>query len=149
MLYTEMVRVPIRRVLEAKGDRVETVPIKTSVSDAVELMNARHIGALVVTSGNQVVGIITERDILTRVVARQCDPKTTQVDDVMTRELVVIGPDTTIAEAMVVITDRRCRHLPVIEDGRLCGMISSGDVTSWLARDHERTIADLYDYITR
>jgi CBS domain-containing protein len=149
LVFEEIVRTPIRRVLEGKGEHVETVPIGTSVCTAVQQMNARRIGSLVVIDGNRLAGIITERDVLTRTVAHHRDPATTLVDDVMTRDVVVIAPDITIAEVMMLFTDRRCRHLPVVEGDVLRGMISSGDVTSWLVRDQERTISDLYNYITR
>jgi CBS domain-containing protein len=149
LLFDEIVHVPISRVLQTKGSHIETVQLGTSICDAVGQMNDRHIGSLIVTDGDLVVGILTERDILTRIVACNRDPMNTLVEDVMTRDLVVIDPDTTIAEVMMLFTDRHCRHFPVIRHGALLGLISSGDVTSWLVRDQERTITDLYEYITR
>ena len=139
----------VYNVLERKGHNVDTVPFDTTVFAAVEHMNERHIGAVLVADREGPVGIFTERDVLMRVVARGLDPKTTRVSEVMTRNPISIRPDVTITEAMMVITERRCRHLPVIDDGGLCGLISIGDLTSWMVQDQQRTIDDLHDYIQR
>jgi CBS domain-containing protein len=104
---------------------------------------------LLVLERGRPVGIFTERDVLVRVVAAGLDPKVTPVGEVMTRSLVAVHSETTVGEAMRIITEKRCRHLPVVDDTRLRGLISIGDLTSWLVRDHERTIADLHDYIHR
>ncbi len=138
----------ISHVLAKKGSRIETIEPKASVLDAVQRMNDRRIGSLIVCDHEVPVGIFTERDVLMRVVAVFADPRTTLVEVVMTRDLVTIAPDTSIAEAMALITHRRCRHLPVVEGGRLIGLVSSGDLTAWLVRDQQQTIYDLHDYIT-
>jgi len=140
---------PIAKVLESKGSGVETVSPDTTVLVAVQKMNERKIGALLVTEQDRPIGIFTERDVLVRVVAAGLDPKTTLVSDVMTQNPVVIRPDVTVGEAMLVITRRRCRHLPVIDERGLRGLISIGDLTSWVVRNQQRTIEDLHDYMTR
>jgi CBS domain-containing protein len=140
---------PIAKVLESKGSAVETVAPETAVLIAVQQMNERKIGALVVTSRGRPVGIFTERDVLVRVVSAGLDPKTTPVNEVMTRNPVVVRPEVTVNEAMLVITDRRCRHLPVMDEGGLRGLISIGDLMSWVVRHQQRTIDDLHDYMTR
>jgi len=140
---------PIARVLDHKGSDVETVPAETTVLTAVKRMNERKIGALLITVGGRPVGIFTERDVLVRVVAAGLDPKTTPVNEVMTRNPVVVRSEVTVNEAMMVITQRRCRHLPVIDDTGLRGLISIGDLMSWLVRHQQRTIEDLHDYMTR
>ena len=112
-------------------------------------MNQAHVGALLVTDGERPIGILTERDVLVRVIAERRDPATTLVHEVMTRTLVTVTTETSVADAMVTVTDRRCRHLPVMDGDRVCGMISIGDLTSWLVRDQQRTIDDLHDYVTR
>ncbi len=138
----------IATVLELKGHAVESTRCETTVTAAVEHMNRQRIGALVVTDGSALVGMFTERDVLVRVVARGLDPTTTRVGDVMTRDPIAINPDTTVGESLVMITERRCRHLPVLDaTGALCGLISSGDLTSWIVRDQQRTIEDLHAYI--
>jgi len=139
----------IAKVLELKGSSVETVTPETTVLAAVQQMNHRKIGALLVTDRGRPIGIFTERDVLVRVVAAGLDPKTTPVNEVMTRSPVVIRSDVTVSEAMFVITQKRCRHLPVIDDSGLRGLISIGDLTSWVVRDQQRTIEDLHDYMTR
>ncbi len=138
----------ISHVLAKKGSRIETIEPNASVLDAVQRMNDRRIGSLIVCERDVPVGIFTERDVLMRVVAVFADPRTTLVEVVMTRDLVTIAPDTSIAEAMALITHRRCRHLPVVEGGRLIGLVSSGDLTAWLVREQQQTIYDLHDYIT-
>jgi CBS domain-containing protein len=140
---------PIANVLELKGTDVVTVAPETTVLVAVQQMNDRKIGALLVLDRGRPVGIFTERDVLVRVVAAGIDPKTTPVSEVMTRGPVVVRSDVTVGEAMMVITEKRCRHLPVVDDAKLCGLISIGDLTSWLVRHQQRTIDDLHDYMAR
>ena len=140
---------PVRDILADKGGRVVTAQPGERVSDAVQRMNEAGIGALVVVDGDRPIGIFTERDVLTRVVAARRDPDTTEVGDVMTRALVAISPSTMVREAMMVVTERRLRHLPVMDGGQLAGMISIGDLTRWVVRDQQHQIDDLLLYITR
>lgn len=137
----------MRNVLDTKGHHVETTAPATTVLDAIQQMNAKRIGALVVVEDGLTIGIFTERDVLVRVVARGCDPSRTHVGEVMTTKLVTVDLDTTVAEAMRIVTDQRCRHLPVIDGGQLRGLISAGDLTKWLVRAQQRQIEDLHDYI--
>ncbi|MFW6051124.1 MAG: CBS domain-containing protein [Myxococcota bacterium] len=140
-------KTPVRRVLEAKGSDVQTAGPNEPVVDAVARMNDHGIGALVVVDGGRPVGVFTERDVLRRVVAEGRDPRATRVQDVMSTDVVVIAPHVTVEEAMSVITERRCRHLPVVEGGRMVGLISSGDLTKWVTRNQARDIQDLVEYI--
>ncbi|MCX5747386.1 MAG: CBS domain-containing protein [Proteobacteria bacterium] len=140
----------IQHVLERKGATVESAPPRMSVLTAVERMNELKIGALVVIDEQErgrLLGILTERDILARVVATGRAPDATSIDEVMTRALVVVSAQATVDEAMILMTDHRLRHLPVVDGDRVCGLISIGDLTSWLVRDQQRTIDDLHDYI--
>jgi len=139
----------VRAVLERKGRSVETVDPDATVLVAVTRMNERHIGSLVVTRDGAVLGIVTERDMLTRVLAGKRDPEETRVREVMTRDPVILDPDVTIDEALAIVSKRRCRHLPVMHNGTLFGLISAGDLTAWIVRDQRRTIEELYDYVTR
>ncbi|KAB2906620.1 MAG: CBS domain-containing protein [Kofleriaceae bacterium] len=132
-----------------KGSDVEVTTADASVVAAVEQMNRRNIGALLVMDGERSLGIFTERDVLTRVIGKGRDPGRTPVGEVMTRSVISIGPETTVKEAMSVITEKRCRHLPVMAGGRLLGMISAGDLTRWTVRDQQRTIEELVDYVQR
>ncbi len=135
-------------LLRRKGPEVHAVSPTATVLDAVEAMNRERVGALVVRDGEALVGMFTERDVLTRVVASGRDPAATPVGTVMTRDLVTVGPEITVEQAMAVITERRCRHLPVVEGGRLVGLLSSGDLTRWVTRNQAWHIEDLVNYIT-
>lgn len=137
----------IGRVLDHKGRHVESAAVEATVFTAVEHMNALKIGALLVMDDGRPVGIFTERDVLVRVVARGLDPRGTLVADVMTRDPITIRSDATVADAMTIITQRRCRHLPVVDDGVVQGVISIGDLTGWMVREQQRTIAELHDFI--
>jgi CBS domain-containing protein len=139
----------VRRLLEEKPKALETVTPHTTVRQGIERMNARKIGSLLVMNGDRLVGIFTERDVLTRVVPRRLDCEHTPIGEVMTREVVTIHPQRTVEEAMMVMTDTRHRHLPVMEGDRVVGLISIGDLTRWTVRDQQRTIEDLIDYVQR
>ena len=138
----------LKAVLAHKGTKVHCVVPQATVLDAVHKMNHEHIGALLVRDGADVVGIFTERDVLCRVLESGRDPKATAVGEVMTTEIVAVDPDTGIKEAMAIITERRCRHLPVMEHGELRGLVSIGDLTRWVSRHQEGHIQDLVNFIT-
>ena len=136
-----------RTILDRKGSDVATVERSDSVLDAARLMNARRIGALVVAEGERIVGIFTERDILCRVVAEGRPPAETEVGDVMTSPMACCRRDTKLSECKAVMTTKRIRHLPVVEDGKLFGMISSGDVLANDSADQQATIEYLNEYL--
>lgn len=139
----------VQAILADKGHEVVTVEASATALEAVARMNDAGIGAVVVVEGDRTVGIFSERDVLVRIVARHRDAATTPVKEVMTATVVSIGPQTTVGEAMHIITERRCRHLPVFEGDRLVGMISAGDLTRWVVRDQEGRISDLETYVMR
>jgi CBS domain-containing protein len=138
----------LRSVLEEKGADVHAVTLETSVLDAVRRMNQHRVGAVLVIEDGQPVGIFTERDVLRRVVDPGRDPAATRIGDVMTTDLVCVRPETTVQEAMAVISERRCRHLPVLDGDRLTGLVSIGDLTHWMVKDQHIQIRDLVDFIT-
>jgi CBS domain-containing protein len=118
------------------------------VLDAALLMNEHKIGSLLVMDGGQLVGIITERDLLQRIIAQRRDPAGTSVRDVMTVELVCCRTNTELDEARGVMKNRRIRHLPVVdEERRLLGLVSIGDLNAHLNHDQEVTIHVLTEYI--
>ena len=133
---------PVSNLLVTKPSHLHTVDITASVSEAVTVMNENRIGSVLILNEGALAGIFTERDVLHRVVAAEKNPRSTPVSTVMTRDVVTLSPQTTVEEAMALITDKRCRHLPILQQGRLVGIISSGDVTRWMTRVH-RTEADL------
>ena len=119
----------------------------TIVSEAVAEMNRNRIGSVLVMDGGRLRGIFTERDVLRRVVGAGVDPKRATVAEVMTSELVTIKAGTSIGEAMAIFTDKRCRHLPVLEGDRLVGLLSIGDVNRWLVDHHRAECEHLKNYI--
>lgn len=138
---------PVSALLDRKGPVVHSVAPTLSVFDAVAEMNRHLIGAMVVLDGERLVGIFTERDVLKRVVGAGLDPRRTLVADVMTRNVATITPNTSIDETMDIFTEKRFRHLPVMNDGRLLGVISIGDSTRWMAEAHHAEAAHLKNYI--
>lgn len=136
-----------KSILDQKGADVATVKRDATVLDAAKLMNDRRIGAVVVTDGDKVVGIFTERDILTRVVASGRQPGDTPVSEVMTSPMAVCRRDTRLAECKATMTSKRIRHLPVVEDGKLYGIISSGDILASDSDSKQATIEYLHEYM--
>ena len=138
---------PISALLERKGSDVYSVPPTLTIYDAVAEMNRHRIGSIVIIENDRLVGIFTERDVLRRVVGDGMDPKSSRVSDVMTTDLITISPETTVDETMNIFTDKRCRHLPVISDNRLVGLISIGDISRWVAESHQAEAEHLKNYI--
>jgi CBS domain-containing protein len=138
----------VKDILAVKGTQVASIRPDATVLDAAVRMNERKIGSLVVICDDQVVGIITERDVLQRVVAQRRDPGDTSVGEVMTTEVVCCQPHTKLDEARGVLKNRRIRHLPVLDESKhLCGLISIGDLNAHDAHDHELTIHIMEEYI--
>ncbi|MFQ5591768.1 MAG: CBS domain-containing protein [Phycisphaerae bacterium] len=134
-------------ILSRKGTAVATVAHDDTVLDAARLMNAQRIGAAVVTDGDKVVGIFTERDILSRVVAAGKNPGATPVEGVMTSPMACCRRDTPLSECKATMSGKRIRHLPVVEEGRLFGIISAGDIVATEVADKQATIEYLHEYL--
>ena len=111
-------------------------------------MDAQNVGGLIVKGGEEVVGIITERNYLRKVILRGRSSKETAVDSIMTRNLMSITPERTVAEVMKLMTEKRCRHLPVFKDGQLDGILSIGDLVKAIIARQEFEIQFLEDYIS-
>jgi CBS domain-containing protein len=138
----------VQEVLNRKGHDVVTVKASDNVLTAARLMNERRVGSLTVTEGDsKVIGIFTERDVLCRIVAAQRDPATTLVREVMTAPVACCSPETTQAEWRAVMRHRRVRHLPVVKDDRLVGIVSIGDILEVAAEQQQQTIRYLYEYM--
>lgn len=138
----------VKEILAKKGSQVYTVETSVSVLEATQLMNAHKIGALVVAEGERIVGMFTERDVLSRVVVAEKAPASITVGEVMTSEVVCCEPSTPIEEASRILKDRRIRHLPVCgEDGKLAGVLSIGDINAYHASDREAQIHFMSEYI--
>lgn len=138
----------IATLLEHKGGAVRTVAVNVSVADAVKEMNRHKIGCVLVMDGARLAGIFTERDVLTRVVAADLDAKTTPVVRVMTGNVLTASPDATVQQMMDTFAEKRCRHMPVLKDGALVGLISIGDVSRWVASAHRAEAESLRQYIS-
>jgi CBS domain-containing protein len=137
----------VQMVLAKKGREVVSTTVSDTVLDAATLMNQRGIGGLIVLDGDQVVGMFTERDILRRVVAAQRDPARTQVGEVMTTPVAVCRSETSLGECRAVMTEKRIRHLPVMDEERVCGIVTIGDLMAQEVTEHEATIQYLNEYI--
>jgi len=138
----------LQNVLEAKGHDLHVVSPTDTVLDAVEVMCDAHIGAVLVMDGDYLAGIFSERDLMTRVVLAMREPTMTLVGEVMTPGAICAPPDTSVRDAMVLMTDRRVRHVPVVERrGRIVGVVSIGDLVSAIAVERENEIEQLHDYV--
>jgi CBS domain-containing protein len=134
-------------LLEQKGGSVYTISSTVTVAEAVQEMNTHKVGAVLVMHGLQLAGIFTERDVLRRVVGASLDPKLTPITQVMTANVLTVAPTATVQEVMDIFTEKRCRHLPVMQAGRLVGVISIGDVSRWVANLHRVEAESLRQYI--
>lgn len=137
----------VRYILRDKGQQIWTIAPDASVYEALQRMAEKEIGALVVMEAGQMAGIFTERDYARKVILRGKFSRDTPVREVMVQRVVYVSPDQTVGECMALMTDRRVRHLPVIQDGQLVGLISIGDLVKEIIADHEFMIGQLENYI--
>ncbi|MCS4503157.1 Inosine-5'-monophosphate dehydrogenase [wastewater metagenome] len=141
-------RQPVRRILDRKSSQMYVLGPDASVADAVQMMNRHNIGAVLVVDPEQaLLGIFTERDVLRRVIDGRLDYDRTPIEQVMTRKVFYIEPDTSVEEALTMVNERACRHLPVMEGGQLLGMISIRDLTAAVMADRDTEIQHLTGYI--
>lgn len=137
----------VRTILEEKRDTIYAVDCSDTVYRALEVMAEHNIGAVLVSEGDRYVGIFTERDYARRIILKGHDSRTTQLKDIMTRELVTVTPDMSAEQCMALMTKYHIRHLPVVEDGRIIGLVSIGDVVKQVIANRESTIEELENYI--
>ena len=137
----------VRDVLRGTGEDVYSVGPLATVIDAVNVMNDHHVGSVLVVEAGHPVGIFSERDVLVRVVAATRDPRQTLVRDVMTTRLHTATPDDSLLDVMGLMTERRCRHVPVMEGESLVGLISIGDLTKAIQHNLRQEVRDLSSYI--
>ena len=137
-------------ILRRKGAEVYSISPDATVLEATQAMNKYRVGCLVVTQGGGLRGILTERDLLSRVLAVELDPRETLVRDVMTREIVVCNADASIHDLQVAMHERRIRHVPVKDAaGNVCGLISIGDLNALRTDELAATVETLEMYIAR
>ncbi|HEY3156002.1 MAG TPA: CBS domain-containing protein [Candidatus Eisenbacteria bacterium] len=138
----------IADLLAKKGNEVYTIERTATVYDAVKKMVERNTGSLLVTQGDEICGIITERDYLRHIVLEGRTSKTTQVREIMTSQVICIDPNYAVEKCMAIMTAKRIRHLPVVEKGKLVGLVSIGDLVKQISQDQKYEIKYLTDYIT-
>ena len=139
----------VRNLIDRKGRAVFSVDPEDPVLEAIRMMAERHVGALVVMQGEQLQGIISERDYARKVILLGRSSADTPVRQIMSTPVLTVAPTQTVQDCMQLMTERRVRHLPVVEGGRVVGMISIGDLVKVVIEDQQQTIQQLENYIHR
>ena len=137
----------VQYIINAKGHDIWSIHPNDSVYDAIQAMADKNVGALVVIEDDRLAGIISERDYARKVILAGKSSKKTLVREIMVSNVICVGLDQTIDECMAVMTDKRIRHLPVMHEGQLTGMITLGDVVKSIIEDQKFEIEELYHYI--
>ena len=140
--------ISIRRLLEGKGSEVWSTSPHATVHEALQLLAEKNIGALVVLRDGELVGVVSERDYARKVILHRKTSMKTPVKEIMTEEVITVGTGSTVEEAMVLMTDKRIRHLPVVEGEKIVGVVSIGDLVKAIIADQEFTIDQLEKYIS-
>jgi CBS domain-containing protein len=138
----------VRDILEVKGRDVWSIGPDASVFDALKLMAEKDVGALVVLDSGNLVGIISERDYARKIALLGRASPTTQVKEIMTSRVACVDPEQNVNECMALVTEKRIRHLPVLENGKLIGLISIGDLVKSIITEQQFIIEQLERYIT-
>jgi len=137
----------VRDILKNKGGEVWTTTPQTTVYEAIRLMGEKNIGALVVVSDGEVIGVLSERDYSRKVVLQNRTSRDTLVEEIISSPATTVENKDGIEKCMELMTSRRIRHLPVLEDGKLAGLISMGDLVNWVMHSQRHTILQLQGYI--
>jgi CBS domain-containing protein len=140
--------VRVKQLLGRKGHEVWTVDAEEPVLEAIQLMADRHVGALPVTRGGELVGVISERDYARKVILLGRSSAETPVWQIMSSPVVTVTPDQDVRECMQLMTQQRIRHLPVMQDGRMVGVISIGDLVRTVIEEQDHTIEQLERFIS-
>ncbi len=138
----------IQAVLDQKSHEVWSVTPDMTVYEAIAIMSERHVGALPVVVGSRLVGMLSERDYARKVILQGRSSKGTPVSEIMTTDVISVCPDDTVEGCMHLMTDHRVRHLPVLSNSRLTGIVSIGDLVNWVISAHKEEIDHLKTYIT-
>jgi CBS domain-containing protein len=135
-------------ILNLKGTNVWTIAPDATVFDAIEKMAEKHLGALLVTEGAHLVGIISERDYTRKVALKGKSSKQTAVREILSGKVISATPQHTVEECMRLMTEHRIRHLPVLNSGTIVGLVSIGDLVNWIITAQQSTIEQLQTYIS-
>ena len=138
----------IAQLLNVKGNQVWSVEPKVTIFEALEIMSEKEIGALLVMEDGKLTGIFSERDYARKVILKGKSSKETQVGELMTKKVFYMDPQKTINDCMAMMTAKRIRHVPVIEDNQVVGIVTIGDVVNQIISEQEVTINHLENYIT-
>ena len=137
----------VRQLLDTKSAEIIAIGPDAPVYDAIRLMGERGVGALLVMEGPKLVGILSERDYARKIALQGRSSKDTRVKDIMTRDVLYVTPQTTTSQCMALMSEKKIRHLPVLDGNTVVGMISIRDILDDIIADHEETIAQLENYI--
>lgn len=137
----------VSQLLAKKGNQVWSIDPKSSVYEALQIMAEKNVGALPVMQSGKVAGIFSERDYARKVVLKDKSSRETRVDEIMTRDVILISADESIEECMSKMSENRIRHLPVVEEGQLIGIISIGDLVNFIISEQQFKIDQLESYI--
>jgi CBS domain-containing protein len=140
--------VTLRHILESKGGTIWHIGPDATVFDALALMGEKNIGALLVLADGKLAGIVSERDYARKVILKGKTSRETKVRDIMTADVLTVKAGQSVMDCMQLMSERRIRHLPVLDDGRLAGVISIGDVVKAIIADQQETIDMLKNYIS-
>ena len=138
----------VRDILKRKGQEVWSITPEVSVYRAIEMMAEKHVGALLVISDEKLAGIISERDYARKVILKGKSSKETPVREIMTSPVIFVEPGHSVDECMRIVTEKRIRHLPVVENERVIGVVSIGDLVNWIMSAQEHTIQQLQNYVS-
>ncbi len=138
---------PLSVLLKEKSNKIQTLTANDSCYHCAEILTKFGIGALLVMEGETLQGIISERDLINKLINKKLDPNTVKVSELMTRNVLTVTPETTVQQAMEIMTEKRFRHLPVLENNKLVGIISIGDITRWVMLQQQQEISALTGYI--
>lgn len=138
----------VREILREKGHDVVTIDAEATVFDAIAKMVDHNVGSILVMDDEEIVGIFTERDYLREIALKGRTSQNTRITTVMTEKVICVNPDYSIEDCMAIMTNRKCRHLPVMEDRELTGIVSIGDCVKRLSRDALERVSHLEEYIS-
>jgi len=138
----------VRLVLKQKGQNIWFVSPEECVYTAIEIMADKYVGALLVVSDGNLVGVVSERDYARKVILQGRSSKQTQVKEIMTSPAIFVTPEQRVEDCLRIMTEKHIRHLPIVEDGIILGVVSIGDLVKWMISAQQQTISQLQSYIT-